>query len=98
MDSAFFLKENIDVEMTKDVSHKKIFDFIRKVEIETNLEIIKVIRDVISEKIDSCSVTKDEPDISVYVGGTLNTVMIKLRSKSKEAEMSIPKDMDILPK
>ena len=91
-------KRQEDIEVARHIDVPEAIKLIRKIEDNAKLDILTFVEEVKSEKMDSCSLNKDNPNVSVYIGGTTKRVIVKIRSEGKVAEMSIPKDTDTLTK
>lgn len=95
-DSSLILREPQDFIVKKKVSHKDVINILKEIERTWEVDLFKLLRNIIADKIDGGTLRKD--DVYIYFGKTLKTITIKIRKNGgKTAEMSLPKSLDILP-
>ena len=86
-----FLYENSGVEKGKEIACSDAFNIIKQIDRQTDWDILKMIRNIISKKADSYSVSRDKPHIFLFVGNGSDEISITFENVEKKLEIKLPK-------
>ncbi|MCK5023946.1 MAG: hypothetical protein KAS04_07250, partial [Candidatus Aenigmarchaeota archaeon] len=82
-------------QLKRDIPVDDALQVLRDIEQQTKWDIFDMIRNIQSNIIKSCSVTKDAPRTSLYLYGRRREISITFETGKKEAKMLIPKNVNI---
>lgn len=85
-----FKKQNT-AELKKEITLIEAKDIIQKLNLQVKMDIVPLIKKIVSNEADGFSINKDHPYSHLYIGNGSENVLINFMTLEKETKMLIPK-------
>jgi hypothetical protein len=90
-----FLKKQESIEINKPISTAEAIELLKKIEQEFDVKIIEKIKEILSHRIDSFTINKDQPYGSLYMGNGSEKISIIFRTTKGETKLLLPKSLEV---